>query len=90
MLASLSETVKRKAECNKRDTARRRHRMNNAHTWIENVAIDADCDEYSTENVEVVCSDAGALNILGENEVHRAISLRECICARLGARDTRG
>jgi hypothetical protein len=28
--------------------------------------------------------------MLGENEVHRAISLRKRICARLRAGDTRG
>jgi hypothetical protein len=90
MLASLGETVKREAERNQRDTARRGHRMNNAHTWVEDVAVAADCDEYSAENVEVVCSDASTLNMLGENEVHRAISLRKRICARLRAGDTRG
>ena len=89
MLASLGETVKRESECNKRDTARRSHRMNNVHTWIEEIAVNADCDEYSAEDVEVVCSDTSALNVLSENEVHRTIRLLECIRARLGAGCTR-
>jgi hypothetical protein len=90
MLAFLGETVKRKSECNKCDAARRGHRMNNAHTWIEDIAVDADCDEYNAEDVEVVCSDASTLNVFGKNEIYRAIGLGECVCARFGAGDTRG
>src|SRR5881392_3505749 len=74
MLAFLGETVKRESECNKRDTARCSHRMNNAHTWIEEIAVDADCDEYSAEDVEVVCGDASTLNVFGENEIYCALA----------------
>ncbi len=89
MLASLGETVKREAERNKRDTARRGHGMNNAHAWVKNVAVDANCEKYNAENIEVVCGDTSALNVLSENEIHRTIGLRECIRARLGASCTR-
>ncbi len=90
MLAFLGETVKRESECNKRDTARRSHRMNNVHTWIEEIAVNADCDEYSAEDVEVVCSDSSTLNVFGENEIYRAIGLGQGVGARFGAGDTRG
>jgi len=90
MLAFLGETVKRESECNKLDTARRSHRMNNVHTWIEEIAVNADCDEYSAEDVEVVCSDSSTLNVFGENEIYRAIGLGQGVGARFGAGDTRG
>jgi hypothetical protein len=90
MLASLGETMKRESECNKSDAASRRHGMNNAHPWIYDVAVNADCNEYGAKNVEIVCSDTNALSVFGENEVDRAISLRECVCARSGAGYTRG
>ena len=88
-LASLAETMKRKSECNERDTARGGHGMYNPHARVKNVAVDANCEKYNAENIEVVCSDTSALNVLSENEVHRTIGLRECIRARLGAGCTR-
>jgi hypothetical protein len=88
MLASLGKTVKRDAECDKRDTTSRGHRMNNAHTWIEDVAVDAGRKEYNAEDIEIVCGDTSTLNVLCENEIDRAIRLRERICACLRAGDT--